>query len=144
MAAKISTWSDRLSLAVFTLWVSFYVLNILIILIYRMHLVPGDTQLLPNQVPICFFYATVVYLGPTFSMIFFYTSRKRSGDASIGMVSIIMLTAISLVTNLAYIAYITYPMYHERGGSVCLNSFGRFAKWISASIMPPPSLVPAR
>jgi len=80
-----------------------------------MHLVPGDTQLLPNQVPICFFYATVVYLGPTFSMIFFYTSRKRSGDASIGMVSIIMLTAISLVTNLAYIAYITYPMYHELG-----------------------------
>lgn len=32
----------------------------------------------------------------------------------------------------------------NRGGSVCLNSFGRFAKWISASIMPPPSLVPAR
>ena len=32
----------------------------------------------------------------------------------------------------------------KRGGSVCLNSFGRFAKWISASIMPPPSLVPAR
>ncbi len=31
-----------------------------------------------------------------------------------------------------------------RGGSVCLNSFGRFAKWISASIMPPPSLVPGR
>lgn len=31
-----------------------------------------------------------------------------------------------------------------RGGLVCLNSFGRFAKWISASIMPPPSLVPAR
>jgi ribulose-phosphate 3-epimerase len=34
--------------------------------------------------------------------------------------------------------------YDYRGGSVCLNSFGRFAKWISASIMPPPSLVPAR
>jgi len=32
----------------------------------------------------------------------------------------------------------------ERGGSVCLNSFGRFVKWISASIMLPPSLVPAR
>ncbi len=32
----------------------------------------------------------------------------------------------------------------ERAGSVCLNSFGRFAKWISASITPPPSLVPAR
>jgi hypothetical protein len=31
-----------------------------------------------------------------------------------------------------------------RGGSVCLNSFGRFVKWISASIMPPPSLVSAR
>jgi hypothetical protein len=31
-----------------------------------------------------------------------------------------------------------------RGGSVCLNSFGRFSKWISASIMPPPSLMPAR
>ena len=31
-----------------------------------------------------------------------------------------------------------------RGGSVCLNSLRRFAKWISASIMPPPSLVPAR
>ncbi len=31
-----------------------------------------------------------------------------------------------------------------RAGSVCLNSFGRFAKWISASIMPPPSWVPAR
>ncbi|MBU2327883.1 MAG: hypothetical protein KJ755_11090 [Alphaproteobacteria bacterium] len=32
----------------------------------------------------------------------------------------------------------------QRGGLVCLNSFGRFVKWISASIMPPPSLVPAR
>ena len=32
----------------------------------------------------------------------------------------------------------------ERGGSVCLNSFGRFVKWISAAIMPPPSLVSAR
>ncbi|AOG12544.1 DUF4172 domain-containing protein [Agrobacterium sp. RAC06] len=32
----------------------------------------------------------------------------------------------------------------ETHGSVCLNSFGRFAKWISASIMPPPSSVPAR
>ena len=32
----------------------------------------------------------------------------------------------------------------DRGGSVCLHSFGRFSKWISASIMPPPSLVPAR
>lgn len=31
-----------------------------------------------------------------------------------------------------------------RGGSVCLNSFGLFVKWISASIMLPPSLVPAR
>ena len=31
-----------------------------------------------------------------------------------------------------------------RGGSVCLNSFGRFTKWISASIMQPPSLMPAR
>ncbi len=31
-----------------------------------------------------------------------------------------------------------------RGGSVCLNSFGRFVKWISAAIMPPPSLVSAR
>lgn len=28
--------------------------------------------------------------------------------------------------------------------SVCLNSFGRFVKWISASLMPPPSLVSAR
>ncbi|MFK4060826.1 glyoxalase superfamily protein [Brucella anthropi] len=31
-----------------------------------------------------------------------------------------------------------------RGGSVCLNSFDRLVKWISASIMPPPSSVPAR
>ncbi len=31
-----------------------------------------------------------------------------------------------------------------RAGSVCLNSFGRFAKWISASIMLPPSSVSAR
>jgi len=32
----------------------------------------------------------------------------------------------------------------DRDGSVCLNSFERFVKWISASIMPPPSLVSAR
>lgn len=32
----------------------------------------------------------------------------------------------------------------DRGGSVCLNSFERFAKWISASIMLPPSSVSAR
>ncbi|WP_205586520.1 MULTISPECIES: hypothetical protein [unclassified Rhizobium] len=31
-----------------------------------------------------------------------------------------------------------------RGGSVCLNSLRRLAKWISASIMPPPSSVSAR
>lgn len=36
------------------------------------------------------------------------------------------------------------PNLLYRGGSVCLNSFGRFVKWISALIMPPPSLVPAR
>src|SRR3989338_1772942 len=35
-------------------------------------------------------------------------------------------------------------LQQQRGGSVCLNSFGRFAKWISASIMPPPSMVSAR
>nr|WP_327786190.1 amino acid permease [Sinorhizobium meliloti] len=32
----------------------------------------------------------------------------------------------------------------QRAGSVCLNSFGRFAKWISALIMLPPSSVSAR
>ena len=32
----------------------------------------------------------------------------------------------------------------KRGGSVCLNRLRRFAKWISASIMPRPSFVPAR
>ncbi len=30
-----------------------------------------------------------------------------------------------------------------RGGSVCLNSFQRFVKWISAAIMLPPLLVSA-
>ena len=35
------------------------------------------------------------------------------------------------------------PGLSSRAGSVCLNSFGRFAKWISASIMPPPSSVSA-
>ncbi|TPW26968.1 hypothetical protein FJU08_21280 [Martelella alba] len=30
----------------------------------------------------------------------------------------------------------------KRGGSVCLNSSGRFSKWIPASIMPPPSSEP--
>ncbi|MDX0568495.1 hypothetical protein GOD83_32360, partial [Sinorhizobium medicae] len=30
------------------------------------------------------------------------------------------------------------PITSIRAGSVCLNSFGRFAKWISASIMLPP------
>lgn len=32
----------------------------------------------------------------------------------------------------------------DRGGSVCLNSLGRFTKWFSASIMLPPSSEPAR
>lgn len=32
----------------------------------------------------------------------------------------------------------------DRGGSVCLNSFGRFVQWITASIMPRSSLVPSR
>ena len=32
----------------------------------------------------------------------------------------------------------------HRGGSVCLNSSGCLAKWISASIMLPPSSVAAR
>lgn len=34
--------------------------------------------------------------------------------------------------------------HHIRGGSVCLNSFGRFAQWSSPSIKLPSSLVPAR
>jgi hypothetical protein len=40
--------------------------------------------------------------------------------------------------------YFAVAKVAHAGGSVCLNSFGRFVKWISASIMPPPSLVPAR
>ena len=31
-------------------------------------------------------------------------------------------------------------LLNERAGSVCLNSFRALAKWISASIMPPPGL----
>src|SRR5690606_32764592 len=31
-----------------------------------------------------------------------------------------------------------------RGGSVCLNSFWRFVKWITASIMPSPTFASAR
>jgi hypothetical protein len=38
--------------------------------------------------------------------------------------------------------WVRYPDY--RAGSVCLNSVGRFVKWISASIMLPPSSVSAR
>ena len=37
-----------------------------------------------------------------------------------------------------------YIALEGRAGSVCLNSFGLFTKWISASIMLPPSLAPAR
>ena len=112
MAARNNAWNDRLSIAVFTIWISFYLINILIILGYRMQLFPGQAELLPSQVPICFFYATVVYLGPTFSMIFFYTSRRRASDASRGMLSIVALTSVSAVTNLAYTAYLLYPTYH--------------------------------
>ena len=42
-----------------------------------------------------------------------------------------------------WVLSVPYPLRFLRAGSVCLNSFGRFAKWISASIMPPPSLVSA-
>ncbi len=112
MGARSNSWNEGLSIAVFTIWITFYLINILIILGYRMHLFPGEAELLPSQVPICFFYATVVYLGPTFSMIFFYTSRRRSSDASIGMISIIALTCVSAVTNVAYTAYLLYPWYH--------------------------------
>jgi hypothetical protein len=43
--------------------------------------------------------------------------------------------------NLLFPLAKTGPSTH---GSVCLNSFWRFAQWISALIMPPPSLVSAR
>ncbi|WP_325052671.1 ATP-binding protein [Sinorhizobium medicae] len=43
------------------------------------------------------------------------------------------------------VLYVRMPrLFEDRAGSVCLNSFGRFAKWISASIMLPPSSVSAR
>ena len=58
-----------------------------------------------------------------------YNRWKRWGDKGV---------FIQMMEGLAV------PEAAERGGSVCLNSFGRFAKWISASIMPPPSLVSAR
>lgn len=112
MDVKNNVWNERLSIAVFGMWVTFYIINILVIVGYRMQLLPGDAVLLPKQVPICFFYATVVYLGPTFSMIFFYTSRRRASDASLGMISIVALTSVSAVTNVAYTAYILYPAYH--------------------------------
>ncbi|SCX22187.1 hypothetical protein DSM25558_3087 [Agrobacterium sp. DSM 25558] len=46
--------------------------------------------------------------------------------------------------NKVFSAHVALAARRARAGSVGLNSFGRFAKWISASIMPPPSLVSAR
>jgi MFS family permease len=53
-----------------------------------------------------------------------------------------MAAAISVCACLAWAtAALLLPRLRLRfrGGSVCLNSFGRFAKWISASIILPPS-----
>jgi hypothetical protein len=41
-------------------------------------------------------------------------------------------------TDLTQMLKYKLPPPDLRSGSVCLNSFGRFAKWISASVMPPP------
>jgi hypothetical protein len=41
-------------------------------------------------------------------------------------------------------SFVTNLDTDERGGSVCLNSFGWFYKWISAPVKPPPGLVAAR
>ena len=62
--------------------------------------------------------------------------RFQAVSAAVDPAPVIEPTALELLRSA------DYPI--ERGGSVCLNSFGLFVKWISASIMLPPSLVPAR
>lgn len=62
------------------------------------------------------------------------------------MIIDVLTVALALVEKVAFPlrTVLRKTAVDLRGGSVCLNSFGRFAKWISASIMPPPSLVSAR
>jgi hypothetical protein len=68
--------------------------------------------------------------------------------AEVARLKAVEAAANERIANLTTIMNVLQRTQHgtrsERGGSVCLNSFGRFAKWISASIMPPPSLVSAR
>lgn len=64
--------------------------------------------------------------------------------ALIWLVAAVLIQSQELKLQRQEIAENRSVMHDQRAGSVCLNSFGRFAKWISASIMPPPSLVSAR
>ena len=66
--------------------------------------------------------------------------RKEPSQRGVYLMFAIIL-AIAVGT---YLAAWGLSLANSRGGSVCLNSSGRFVKWISASIMPPPSLASAR
>jgi hypothetical protein len=111
MDAQNKSWIDQLPVITYVIWLAAYVINIIIIFLFRVHAFGGDVYILPGQIPICLFYTTVVYLGPIISMIFFYTSGRHVPDQGLGKLSFVTLASISLVTNLGYTAYIILPVF---------------------------------
>jgi hypothetical protein len=69
---------------------------------------------------------------------------QLSGRPSMGPDTLLSLVQDASSDSFHGALYVFQVKRADRGVSVCLNSFGRFVMWVSASIMPPPSLVPAR
>jgi len=76
--------------------------------------------ILSSQLPACLFYITVVYLGPIFSLIIFFTTNKIAPETNIGIHTIAILAIISLITNVVYTFYVLHPAFNgiEAGGDI--------------------------
>ena len=120
MDATNSAMRKYLSFFVFAIWIFFYLVNIIIILGYRMRFFDDAAYILSSQLPTCFFYITVVYLGPTFSLIIFFTTNKIAPETNIGIHTITILAIISLITNVVYTFYVLHPAFNgiEAGNDI--------------------------
>lgn len=67
------------------------------------------------------------------------SARTFAGPIALPIIAILFSWLAAITVNAPLIFIIVNIGLAVRGGSVCLNSLWRFAKWIFASIMLPPS-----
>lgn len=129
-----------MSATIYYMWLLSYISNMVCVVLFKMHIFGDEVYLNSGDLPVCFFYVSVVYLGPIVSMVFFYSSEGSSSQKTVSSIAIWTLFITSLVINVAYAIHIFYPVRYGMGNSTLVGLYSdasTFAGYMIMTILSP-------